>query len=269
MALAQLILQWFLPCQQIEVRKAVCIDILMKVSPPISRLTVLFASVCLAVSSANSLAITYDEKLDPKDLVELAKRKEFESACQVNGASGVLVAPKVVLTARHVISKKMAKNWVKLDGKKREIEKVKVHPDVDLAVIFLKEAVKDREPTPIYRGADEVGMIVWKVGFGLWAPLVKGHREMLKRTNIAKAMTNNVFEATENELHYRYESKGPGHTEFEGGTAPGDSGGPLYAQVDGKWVVIGVTTGPRKGFYADCRLSTKAAWIDETIEGGE
>jgi len=212
-----------------------------------------------------SQAVTYHAELDPDTLAELAKRPEFASVCRVNGASGVLITPNAILTARHVLRDNLEKNWAKINERSLVIESVTGHPDTDFGIILLKEPVTDIQPTPIYRGNDEVGMTVWKVAFGRWAPLVKGHRDMLKRARVPRAITNNIFNATEHDLHYRYEPKGPGHTKYEGGTAPGDSGGPLYAEIEGKWMVVGVTKGPRKGFYADARISTKAEWIDAIL----
>jgi len=46
---------------------------------------------------------------------------------------------------------------------------------------------------------------------------------------------------------------------FEGTTAPGDSGGPLLAMVDGEWVIAGVLSGGRSGFnsrYGDISFWT-------------
>jgi S1-C subfamily serine protease len=212
-------------------------------------------------------AVTYDSKLNPDKLAELAQRDEFKSVCQVNGASGVLIAPNAILTARHVVRGRGKKTWAKNGGRALKIDRIVEHESVDIAILILAEPIKDIPATPIYRGEAEVGMTVWKVGYGLWAPLVQGHRKMLKRGVVPRAITNNIYEANQNDVYYKYDPDGAGHTEFEGGTAPGDSGGPLYAEVDGKWFVVGVTSGPRNGFYADARLSTKAAWIDDSIRG--
>ncbi len=57
-------------------------------------------------------------------------------------------------------------------------------------------------------------------------------------------------------------SGGRATTLYEGGTAPGDSGGPLYMFENGRWWVIGVTTGPATGFYRDARVSTAITQIE-------
>lgn len=83
-----------------------------------------------------------------------------------------LSAPKEMLTDKHVSSDEIAKKWAKVDGEKREVEQVTVHPEKGLAVISPKKVVKDRGAIPIYRGEGGVVMTVWEVGCRLRVPLV-------------------------------------------------------------------------------------------------
>ncbi len=65
--------------------------------------------------------------------------------------------------------------------------------------------------------------------------------------------------------------------EFEGGTVEGDSGGPLFVQIDGQWLVIGILSGGatepirrhRDGDYGDIsiftRVSTAIQWIESEL----
>lgn len=68
---------------------------------------------------------------------------------------------------------------------------------------------------------------------------------------------------------YYYAGKGGSSSvplELEGTSVPGDSGGPTFANINGTWTVIGVTShGSTNGYYGDIafntRVSANAAWI--------
>ncbi len=207
---------------------------------------------------------------------ELAKRPEFASAARMGGCSAVLIAPDAALSASHCVrGKETGRVAISWKGQNRGGE-FWSHPTVDLMVIKLDSAFDAAKTTPPYTGRDEAGRLVWKVARG-GSELLEPGAKPFKSDGKYRAMTNrievdnvpNVPAVTETELHYEFD--GPpskpyrsSWTPYEGGTAPGDSGGPLYMeQSDGQWFVVGVTSGPRKGFYADGRVSSCIPFIEE------
>ncbi len=206
---------------------------------------------------------------------ELAKRPEFASAARMGGCSAVLIAPNAALSAAHCVQHKatgrVAINW---KGQSRG-GTFWSHPTVDLLVVKLDTAFDDAKTTPPYTGRDENGRLVWKVARG--GSEILGDGAKFRSDGKYRAMTNrievdrvpDVAAVTETEL--RYDFDGPpskpyknSWTPYEGGTAPGDSGGPLYMETDaGQWFVVGVTSGPRNNYYSDGRVSSGIPFIEE------
>jgi hypothetical protein len=219
--------------------------------------------IMLAVLGLSAHGSGYVPTSTAEQRAALAMRKEFKGVCRVNNGSGVFIAPNAVLTAKHLFTQAKSQRSVSLDGRKLKVAAVHKKMWADLAVVILSEPVLDVVPTPIYRGNNELGMTVWKVGYDDWRP----PGDLRPRT-FPRVFTNDISKVSEKYLFYKFDMSGSGHTEFEGVNGPGDSGGPLYANVDGTWFVVGVTSISGMDFNADIRVSTKAEWIDEAIRKG-
>lgn len=251
----------------------------IKFSAPPSRRVIVggfcltLAALALGVSPARS--VMYNRDTGDEKSQELAKRAEFASAAHMGGCSAVLIAPDVALSASHCVRGKetgrVAINW---NGQAQDGE-FWTHPTVDLMVVKLDKPFDNARTTPPYTGRDEAGRLVWKVARG--GSEVLGDGAKFRNDGKYRAMTNrievdrvpNIPAVTDTELHYDFD--GPpskpyknSYTPYEGGTAPGDSGGPLYMETDeGKWFVVGVTSGPRNNYYADGRVSSCIGFIEE------
>lgn len=231
------------------------------------------ALTAFAISPARS--VMYNRDTGDEKSQELAKRPEFASAASMSGCSAVLIAPDVALSAAHCVQHKPT-GRVAIDWKGQKISgEFWSHPTVDLLVAKLDKPFENAAATPPYAGRDETGRLVWKVACG--GSEVLGDGAKFRIDGKYRAMTNrievdrvpNIPAVTETELHYDFD--GPpskpyknSYTPYEGGTAPGDSGGPLYMQTDdGQWFVVGVTSGPRNNYYADGRVSSCISFIEE------
>jgi hypothetical protein len=68
---------------------------------------------------------------------------------------------------------------------------------------------------------------------------------------------------------YSYAGKGDSYSiphPLEGGAVPGDSGGPVFAKIDGKWTVIGLTShGSVTSDYGDVGFNTRVSVHSEWI----
>lgn len=234
------------------------------------------AASLIALSTTPARSIMYNRDVGDQLSQELASRIEFDSKARMGGCSAVLIAPDAALSAAHCVGyQETGKVGITWNGQSQSGTFWK-HPQVDLIVVKLDGAFDKAEVTPPYAGREEEGRQVWKVGQGGNGVLGPGGTPP-KYDNVFRAMSNRIevdrkekiSAVTETEI--RYDFDGPPSepytstgTEFEGGTAPGDSGGPMYMrEKNGKLFVIGVTSGPRDNYYADGRVSTCVPFIEE------
>jgi secreted trypsin-like serine protease len=185
--------------------------------------------------------------------------------------SGTLVSPHIVLTAAHCTSDEgtyRVHTDTQLSADSTNVLAVsEVHPHPtfdeaklelgrDLGVVILQDAVTDIEPIEMLRGdlsPDMVGDPVRVIGYGLTAanePDSSGTRRSVDTTLVG--YTSYILDAGD-----------PGH-----GSCSGDSGGPAFMTIDGREVIIGVTSfGPRNcdvGSYMS-RIDTEIAFVDDFV----
>jgi len=234
---------------------------------------------------------------------ELGNRTEFncvgrysESEESKDYAVGVLVAPKWVLTAAHFVQDssvwKFGDNFYQT---KRIIKHPKLKPNAqetqwfgcDMALVELGHAVQDVKPAVRYYGDKEFGQTITKVGFGFVGNGIDGmdsprKQEKLGGQNIVDAIggifenrkfSNSVmvcdFDNPKNdELNY---FGSPIPLELEIGGAKGDSGGGVFMEENGKFVLVGIVSGALNrqikygSVMALARVSKSNEWIDSVI----
>jgi hypothetical protein len=124
-------------------------------------------------------------------------------------------------------------------------------------------------PVPIYDGrAESSGDTVTFVGQGFSGDGMTGPGT---RDGVRRAATNRIESVREKWLTFLFDAP-PAGTELEGISGPGDSGGPAFLTVDGKFFVAGVSSGQdsraaggKEGVYGVTeyyvRVSSYAEWI--------
>jgi hypothetical protein len=239
--------------------------------------TAAFVSLALAASSHG---VMYNRDTGDAKSQDLADLDPFDSRANIAGCSAVLIAPNVLLSAAHCVnyasSGTVTATW---NGQTRS-GSVFTNIGADHIVIVTNSAFTGTtgKMTAPYSGSAENGRLVWKVasgghgviGYGSTGPFYDGRfRAMTNRIEVDN-VTSPPDPVSGNWLFY--DNDGPpsrpsrATTLYEGGTAPGDSGGPLYMFENGRWYVIGVTSGPDAGYYRDGRVRTDMGQI-ESITG--
>ena len=235
----------------------------------------------MLVMTGRSHAVMYNRDTGSAKSIELANLQPFTSRANIGGCSAVLIAPNVLLSAAHCVSYAasgtVTANW---NGQSRSAA-VFTNIGADHIVMVTGTPFTGTlgKMTAPYAGNTENGRLAWKVGYGGNGVIGYGGTGPFY-DNVFRAMTtrievNNVASpppaVTTDYLYYdfdgppsRLQSVNRPTTWYEGGTAPGDSGGPLYMFENGRWFVIGVTSGPDAGFYRDGRVRTDMAQIEST-----
>ncbi len=184
------------------------------------------------------------------------------------GSSGLctatLVGKKTVLTAGHCIMTQSASAYKFIvDGKTYLGAAVHRHPNFnsstlvnDIALVILGDA-PNVTPSPVASSPIAKGMEVTLVGYGV--------SQVNQSDTGTKRVAKNVITTVSNT---RFSFEGSGGT--KGSTCKGDSGGPAFAALNGKFVQVGVTSAgqiPCGIVGYDTRVDAFVSWISETSQG--
>ena len=187
--------------------------------------------------------------------------------------SGVLIAPQYVLTAGHcAVGVANTQGRFKLGTSVYSTSQVTVHPQYnanaepdlsnDIALYKLSQAVTNVPSYPIYRSTPQVGQVLTLVGFGEGGTGATGGQGDFGTKRVG---TTPIDAVTTKMIWWNFDN------ESESNTAPGDSGGPAYLNVNGTYYVAGITSGGSKANAGlgdesyDTRVDAYAAWIDSIV----
>lgn len=211
---------------------------------------------------------------------------------------GVLIAPRWVVTAAHLIFYDYRGKTITVGGTEREIAFVIFHPGYskpsgglftgdsgpgqaylranhDVALVKLKEAVTDVPPLRIYEADDEVGQVFTFFGRGNTGNGLTG--QVAKSGGALRSAQNRFTKELGHWLIYRFD-QGDEALPREGMQADGDSGGPAVLRRGEEEYVAGLVSWDvydgdiaefKGGLYgmegAMIRLSYYVEWIEEVM----
>jgi hypothetical protein len=185
--------------------------------------------------------------------------------------SGTLISPYHVLTAAHCAELAVGPRdgAFELDGRLYTTSQIYIHPDFnsrsldnDLAIYEFSEAVEGVIPSTINRTVPQVGQLLTLVGFGAGGDGQEGEDGTF---GVKMVGITEIEEVTETLIIWRFDSND------ESNTAPGDSGGPAFLEIDSEFVVAAVTSGgsePDAGLgdvAFNTRVDAYADWIDSIV----
>jgi hypothetical protein len=203
------------------------------------------AFACLFASHAAALLTRTDR--DDAEYLELASRYTSSVRLSAAGGEGVLIAPRWVLTSAER-AKAVAR--LKIGSREYPIQSTHTEGQSGIALLFLRQAVQDVEPTPVYRERDEAGK----------ALVITGHGgDGRKRAGI-----NTVDTVTERALQVRIK-QGDDASDLQGALTPAEIGAAAYVEVEREPFVAGIAVAVANGRETYARLSSLAEWIDQTM----
>lgn len=231
-------------------------------------------AACALAFPAGALLIRADR--DDDEYLELASRYESALRLDAAGGEGVLIAPQWVLTAGSVAARlrDSGSGVLRINGKDRAIEAIHTHPQVSLGLVFLRDAVKDVEPSRIYRESDEGGLGIVTTGHGSSGRI--GDRPPYRIVDRRKrAAINTVDRVAARTFGARIKAFEEA-SDLQGAATPDEIGRPAFIETkDGIFVAgIGIATEDTNGdgirgnvgdWEIFIRVSAAADWIDATM----
>lgn len=218
---------------------------------------------------ASALLIRADR--DDAEYLELASRYASSVALNAPGGEGVLIAPRWLLTSAESAralrdSRPPAK--IAFGSRPYEVQAIFIHPEwrsggeADIALVYLKEAVRGIEPSRLYREGDEAGRGVVIAGSGPTGRIGDGLPP--RADGRKRAAINTVDRVTPRSLELRIKPSDDA-SDLQGAATSAEKGWPAYLEADGGIFVAGIgsaSDGTRERY---ARVSAFVAWIEATM----
>lgn len=241
------------------------------------RNTVVIALVLAVVMVSGPSAVVIRHDKSDADALQLGAR--FDAAGEVlPDGGGALIAATWVLTAAHVAAPLTTGGSIRFGDAIHKVTRAVIHPEgtlradappeVDLALLQLATPVTGITPFALYRDRDELGQVLFIVGYGDFA---RAGTPWVRADHRRRAVTNRVNDAGPRRLFMMFDTPSEQATEFEGIGGPGDSGGPAVIERSGTRYVAGISSGAmgKPGQYGATdvytRVSAYADWIEKAM----
>lgn len=225
-----------------------------------------------------------DELLKPSLIPLVQPAPKFYTRCD---GMGSLIRPDWILSAAHVATELSLEKEITFENTAHDIQQIVLYPSFrnyglnddmaehDIALIQLKQPVKNVMPLPLYKEVDELEKVVTFVGRGDFGTGLTGPDSVDGKMRQA---TNRVEKVDDQWLIFEFDAP-PGGTELEGISGPGDSGGPALLETGEGWAIAGISSGNvsnlpsgnlGEGRYGTMEYYTRVScyldWIESVID---
>jgi hypothetical protein len=257
------------------------------------------ALACLSLPAAALAGTIRDDRSDAQYLALGAANDylsvgRFQGSTGVSGfsASGTLIAPDWVLTAGHVVDSAKSLTFT-IAGSQYSAASWVANPrwngdlmaGYDIALVHLSKPVVNVAPAVRYTGTAELGRVGTAVGYGMTGTgktgtttfdgQKRGEQNMIDKLQNSRLFLSD-FDSPRNRNESKMGSNKP--LDLEGMIGPGDSGGGVFIDVQGRSYLAGVNSfagaydGKVDSDYGDIsghtRVSAFNSWIDGVLGVG-
>lgn len=237
------------------------------------------AAMLVGVALPARAVITRHDVPDASYVVPDADYPALVDLFEPDDCMGTLVEGSHLLTVAHCATDLQVGHALDVAGAPHTVAEVFLHPQwndgdhYDIAVVRLSTPVTHVEPLPIYTGNGELGQTVWLVGRGTSGTALQGESGGSNDAQLRRA-TNTVSFVNDFLIELRMDSPTDADvTALEGVGAGGDSGCPVFMDVNGVPHIVGLNAfgdtdgGGDIGSYGAWDYQTRVTLYETWLEG--
>lgn len=229
-------------------------------------------------ASTDAIVIRHD--VDDKKY--LAKPEDFPPLATLYsiGVHGTLIAPNWVVTAGHTIfcmepgdKIKVGEQWAEIEARYTHA-KFELEEENDIALLKLKNPIRNIQPAKLYRGSAENNTNIWFIGRGNTGNGLTGQiSENIQKNGKLRKAENKIEKVSEREIYFVFD-EGEDALPLEGVSGNADSGGPAYKLIEDDYYLFGISSridslvkgvGEYGVDEVYSRVSFHAPWIDKVM----
>ncbi|ARD22966.1 MULTISPECIES: trypsin-like serine protease [Shewanella] len=235
---------------------------------------IILVSTLIFISlSASAIVVRHD--IDNEKYLAYSEDFKPLATFYVDGAHGVLIKPKWVVTAAHATFCVNSGSYIALHNGLHKVERIFVHKNYqpgkshDIALVKLVNPINDIEPATIYEKSDELGKSTWFIGVGGTGNGLTGQTiDNYENAGVLRKAENKIVLANGPLIKFRFD-RDSSALPLEGVSGGGDSGGPAYIKTNNTNYLLGISSrveGGSIGKYGVTEVYSRVSFFNSWIE---